>query len=303
MLGKIIAFVLSLSIASTAGIEFATAAPAAPAKPAKPVHKAAPKGQPAAAQPRPAKRKPAVAQGTKAQRPAAKRPQAVRTSQRSAAPSRNARPAKKTAMRASARMARPGSRLPARPTSGRPAATSDAAVVADNKRRSTRFGRMPTFTPPLGPLPDTGADRTLSFYNVHTGESLVVTYWRDGQYVQSELDRLNAFLADRRNGDQVQMDPALFDILWRVRRQLRSTATYRVLSAYRSPQTNAWLASVSSGVASDSLHMRGQAMDIMLPGRTAGQIRQAARALGLGGVGYYPRSGFVHLDTGPVRYW
>ena len=121
--------------------------------------------------------------------------------------------------------------------------------------------------------------------------------------VQSELDKVNAFLRDSRNGDQVQMDPQLFDVLWHVQRSLGTDGPYQVLSAYRSPETNAWLASASRGVASDSLHMRGQAMDVKLPGFSPYQIREAARALGLGGVGYYPRSGFVHLDTGPVRYW
>ena len=76
-----------------------------------------------------------------------------------------------------------------------------------------------------------------------------------------------------------------------------------VLSAYRSPTTNAWLASVSRGVASDSQHMNGNAMDIRFPGVPVFKIRQAARSLDMGGVGFYPRSGFVHLDTGPVRYW
>jgi uncharacterized protein YcbK (DUF882 family) len=155
----------------------------------------------------------------------------------------------------------------------------------------------------LPPPPDDGSPRTLSFHSVNTLESITITFWRDGRYVQSELDRLNAFLRDSRNGDLVQMDPQLFDVLWHVQRALGSDAPYQVLSAYRSPETNAWLASASRGVAWDSLHMRGQAIDVKLPGRSPYQIRQAARALGLGGVGYYPRSGFVHIDTGPVRYW
>lgn len=176
--------------------------------------------------------------------------------------------------------------------------------------RGTRYGAVPVmpspYAPPLEKLPppaDDGSPRTLSFHALNTQESITVTYWRDGRYVQSELDKLNAFLRDSRNGDLVQMDPHLFDVLWHVRRTLASDAPYEVLSAYRSPETNAWLASASRGVAWDSLHIRGQAIDVKLPGRTPFQIRQAARNLGLGGVGYYPRSGFVHLDTGPVRYW
>ena len=305
MLGKIAALVLALTIGFGAGME-ARAQTKTPAKHTKPVHKTAPKSTSGAhgatARPNPVRKKPST-QSASTQRPPARRLQPVKTAQRSATATRGARVAKTSQLRTATRTARPNTRLPARPTSGRQGAAAQETYALSEKRRSTRFGRMPTFTAPSAPLPDDGVTRALSLYNVHTGEALNVTYWHRGQYVQSELDRLNDFLRDSRSGEQVQMDPKLFDILWRVRRQLGSTATYRVLSGYRSPQTNAWLASVSSGVASDSLHMRGQAMDVMLPGRTAGQIRQAARALGLGGVGYYPRSGFVHLDTGPVRYW
>ncbi len=242
---------------------------------------------------------PVVRRSTQASRatktgPAAQRVQPPRgpttAAKRTAVTKRKARPTRAVQARAAA-----SRKL--RPTKARKVQTA-SRLARPERRGSTRYGRMPVLPPPSG----AGA-RTLSLYNMHTGESLNATYWRNGRYVQTELDRLNRFLGDRRTGDHVQMDPALFDVLWRVRRQLRSTSAWRVLSAYRSPETNAWLASVSSGVASDSLHMRGQAIDVMLPGRSAGQIRRAARQLGLGGVGYYPRSGFVHLDTGPVRYW
>ncbi len=210
-----------------------------------------------------------------------------------------------------------GKRVAAAHRTAKPAARAVSSRYAKRVRpgtpgdryRSTRYGRVSRYGRPFSVLPpepapiDDAAPRILSLYHVHTHEEITVTFWRDGQFQQSELDRLNDFLADNRNGTHVQMDPELFNVLWRVRYRLRSSAPYRVLSAYRSPETNSWLASVSRGVASDSLHMRGQAMDVTLPGRTAGQIRAAARTLGLGGVGYYPRSGFVHLDTGPVRYW
>lgn len=150
---------------------------------------------------------------------------------------------------------------------------------------------------------DPRSPRTLSLFNVHTHETISVTYLRDGNYVQSELARLKPFLRDSRNESEIAIDPALLDILWEVRQRLASTESYHVLSGYRSPSTNAWLASVSSGVARDSLHMRGQAIDVMLPGRTAAQISAVGHELNRGGVGFYPRSGFVHLDTGPVRYW
>jgi uncharacterized protein YcbK (DUF882 family) len=99
------------------------------------------------------------------------------------------------------------------------------------------------------------------------------------------------------------MDPLLFDVLWHTMKICGYGGSVEVLSAYRSPTTNAWLASVSRGVARDSQHMNGNAMDIRFPGVPVFRIRQAARSLQMGGVGFYPRSGFVHLDTGPIRYW
>jgi len=93
------------------------------------------------------------------------------------------------------------------------------------------------------------------------------------------------------------------DLLVFLQRKLGTSTPYDVLSAYRSPETNAWLASVSRGVARDSQHMQGNAIDIHLSDRTPAQIRAAAMSLGMGGVGFYPKSGFVHVDTGPVRQW
>lgn len=251
MLGKIAALVLALTFGLGAGLEArAQTRTATPAKSPKPVHKATPKStggsHAAASRPSSTRKKPTALQSASTKRPPARRLQPVKTAQRSATVARGVRSGKTSQLRAATRMARPNERLPARPASGRQGAAAQEAYALSEKRRSTRFGRMPTFTAPGGPLPDAGVSRTLSLYNVHTGEALNVTYWHRGQYVQSELDRLNGFLRDSRNGEQVQMDPAVFDVLWRVRRQLRSTATYRVLSAYRSPQTNAWLASVST---------------------------------------------------------
>jgi uncharacterized protein YcbK (DUF882 family) len=99
------------------------------------------------------------------------------------------------------------------------------------------------------------------------------------------------------------MDPLLFDVLWHTTRISGYSGQVEVLSAFRSPESNAWLASVSRGVARDSQHINGNAMDIRFPGVPVFRIRQAARSLNMGGVGFYPRSGFVHIDTGPVRYW
>lgn len=306
MLGKLAVFVMVLTISFGARVEAqAQGGTAAAAKSAKATNKPA------------VKTTTRKRSGTSAKKPVAKSAARSRAATARSGNAARKKPAVvrragqttrgKTAARRSVKARGPSARstkiasrrsaAPARTAAARRHAYQQGRGVPQ-KRGGTRFGRMPMLPPP-----NAEATRTLSFYNVHTREALTVTFRRGGRYVQSELDRLNYFLRDSRTGEPVQMDPALFDLLWQVRRQLRSTASFQVLSGYRSPQTNAWLASVSSGVASDSLHMRGQAMDVRLPGRSPGQIRRVARALNRGGVGYYPRSGFVHLDTGPVRYW
>ncbi|MBX3498220.1 MAG: DUF882 domain-containing protein [Alphaproteobacteria bacterium] len=154
----------------------------------------------------------------------------------------------------------------------------------------------------LAPPPDDGGARTLSLFNMNTRESITSTYRQGGRYIPSELQKLSTFLVDHKSGDVIAMDPELFDILWHLQRRL-GASSFEVLSAYRSPQTNAVLARMSRGVARNSLHTQGQAIDVKVPGFSPYQVRQAARELGLGGVGYYPRTGFVHVDTGSVRYW
>lgn len=157
--------------------------------------------------------------------------------------------------------------------------------------------------PVPAPELDLSSPRSLSLMNFNTKEELTVTYWSNGAYHRSALDQLNQFLRDSRDSGVTEMDPLLFDVLWHTARISGYAGTIEVLSAFRSPESNAWLASVSRGVARDSQHMNGNAMDIRFPGVPVFRIRQAARSLNMGGVGFYPRSGFVHLDTGPVRYW
>jgi len=169
--------------------------------------------------------------------------------------------------------------------------------------RAARYGGFMIAPPPPPPPLDTTSPRTLSLVNVHTDETLTVTYWSDGAYRRDALDKLNYFLRDSRESAQTEMDPLLFDVLWHTQMHVGFSGAVEVLSAYRSPTTNAWLASVSRGVANDSQHMNGNAMDIRMPGVPVFKIRQVARSLGMGGVGFYPSSGFVHIDTGPVRYW
>ena len=153
------------------------------------------------------------------------------------------------------------------------------------------------------PLANVGEVRSLRFYHTHTRESLQVTYFRHGEYDEGALNSINDFLADWRDGRQADIDPALLDILWQVERHTGHSDTWEVISAYRSPQTNEMLRSRSSGVAKQSQHVLGHAIDVRLRGLELAVLRDTARALELGGVGYYPASDFVHVDTGRVRYW
>jgi uncharacterized protein YcbK (DUF882 family) len=184
-------------------------------------------------------------------------------------------------------------------------ATIKRPVTPQSLRGSRYGGFAPAPAVPDEPPPalDLTSPRTLNLVNVNSNESLTVTYWSDGAYHRDALNQLNHFLRDSKTGEQTEMDPLVFDVLWHTMQQTGYGGTVEVLSAFRSPETNAWLASVSRGVARDSQHMNGNAMDIRFPGVPVFKIRQAARSLQMGGVGFYPRSGFVHLDTGPVRYW
>lgn len=147
--------------------------------------------------------------------------------------------------------------------------------------------------------------RTLSFHHTHSGEDLTITFKRDGRYDEEALKRLNHFLRDWRTQDETVMDRHLFDIIWEVYRDVDGKQPIQIISAYRSPATNAMLRRRSSGVARYSQHMLGHAMDLFIPGVPLEQIRYAGLRLQLGGVGFYPTSGspFVHLDTGNIRHW
>jgi uncharacterized protein YcbK (DUF882 family) len=145
--------------------------------------------------------------------------------------------------------------------------------------------------------------RSLKFYALHTGESLKTTYWEDGHYIPGELDRINYILRDFRANEIKPIDPTLLDLLTRVQHRLSTSEAFQVISGYRSPMTNAMLRANSEGVAVHSLHLEGKAIDICVPGRSLEQLRGAALAQQAGGVGYYPKTGFVHVDTGRVRFW
>ena len=147
------------------------------------------------------------------------------------------------------------------------------------------------------------AARKLSFVNLHTSERLTATYWQNGSYRPAALKQVYNLLRDWRTGEIKEIDVKLLDMLWELHQRLESKKPFEVISCYRSPKTNAILASASNGVAKKSLHMQGMAIDINLPDKKLKTVRQAALEMQRGGVGYYPKSGFVHVDTGRVRFW
>lgn len=148
-------------------------------------------------------------------------------------------------------------------------------------------------------------ERALYLHYTHTKETSRIVFKRNGQYVQSGLNELNQFLRDWRRNEPANMDPRLFDLVWEVYQEVGASQPINVVSAYRSPATNAMLRETSSGVAENSQHTKGHAMDFFIPGVPLTKLRAAAMRKQVGGVGYYPNSGspFVHLDTGSVRAW
>jgi uncharacterized protein YcbK (DUF882 family) len=147
------------------------------------------------------------------------------------------------------------------------------------------------------------APRSLSFFNLHTGEAVTTTYWEGGGYNPEALRTFAKVLRDHRSNEIHPIAPGLFDLLHTLHGRLETSAPFHVISGYRSPRSNAQLAAESTGVAKHSLHMEGMAIDIRIPGIGLANLHKVAMALGGGGVGYYPSSDFVHMDVGRVRYW
>lgn len=145
--------------------------------------------------------------------------------------------------------------------------------------------------------------QVLSFHNIHTGEELKTCYRANGRILGHAMTRIGRIMRDHRTGDIESIDPALMDLLYRLRCRIRSTAPISIISGYRSPKTNAALRRSTPGVARNSLHMAGRAIDIRIPGCRTADLRREAVGLAMGGVGYYPDSNFVHLDTGPFKAW
>ena len=140
-------------------------------------------------------------------------------------------------------------------------------------------------------------------YSGRTGESIDTIYWIDGKYIGEALTEITHFMRDWRNNKVLKIDTRTIDIMAASHNLLEVDEPYTMLSGYRSPETNAMLRRRSSGVARNSLHLKGQAADLRLKSRSVDQMARAARACRAGGVGRYSRSGFVHMDCGNVRSW
>lgn len=154
----------------------------------------------------------------------------------------------------------------------------------------------------LAALPQSGT-RTLGFVNTHTNEKILATYWKDGIYDKGALKDINYVLRDFRTGEIAKMDPQLLDLLVELHRRTGSRKAFQIISGYRSPKTNAMLASASNGVAKHSMHMEAKAVDIRLYDVALSDLRDTAIGMKSGGVGYYAKSNFVHVDTGRIRRW
>jgi len=151
----------------------------------------------------------------------------------------------------------------------------------------------------------TAETRKLKLYFLHTGERAEITFKKNGKYVKSGLKKINNFLRDWRRNEPTKMNPRLLDLIWEVYQETGSRKYIHVISAYRSPATNSLLRKRGRGVARKSQHTLGNALDFFIPGVSLTKLRNIGLRKGIGGVGYYPKSGspFVHMDTGRVRHW
>ena len=145
--------------------------------------------------------------------------------------------------------------------------------------------------------------RRLSLFNPHTWEKSTVIYYQKGDYCREGLNKINHIMRDHRTGEIVPIDPKLLDLLFAISLRLNDPSSIHVISGYRSQTTNSMLRRKRRGVAANSFHIKGKAADIRFWHYPTQRIRQAAVSLRSGGVGYYPRSDFVHIDTGPPRVW
>lgn len=150
---------------------------------------------------------------------------------------------------------------------------------------------------------NTAREKSLGFYHLHTGERLNIAYWAEGSYLPDTLADINYLLRDFRAKETITIDTTLLDALHKLHSAVGSKKDFHVISGYRSPATNAKLMRQGRNVAKKSFHMKGQAIDVYLPDVSLKRLHRAAVNLNIGGIGYYRKSGFIHIDTGPVRRW
>lgn len=148
-----------------------------------------------------------------------------------------------------------------------------------------------------------GNSRRLKLLRYHGGARLTAHYYRNGSYQAAVIKQINRLCRDQLQNEATDMDPALIDYMYEVCRAVDGKATVHIISAYRTAKTNVMLRGKSANVSKKSLHMQGRAIDIRIPPHAAEEVAEAARSLHMGGVGLYQKSGVVHLDTGPARFW
>jgi uncharacterized protein YcbK (DUF882 family) len=148
-----------------------------------------------------------------------------------------------------------------------------------------------------------GDIRKVNFYSKRLGESINAVYWIEGEYIPEVMAEISHVLRDWREGVAINYDRRAIDVIAAAHKLLETSEPYEILSGYRSRRTNEMLRRKSRGVAKDSYHMKGMAVDVKLKSRSVGQMFRAASACSAGGVGRYSRSNFVHMDCGPVRTW
>lgn len=168
---------------------------------------------------------------------------------------------------------------------------------------ATTITAAPTFANAAGFLRGGGDIRRIKMYSGRTGERIDMIYWIEGEYIGDAVKEVHHFMRDWRTNDVKSIDLRTIDIMAAAHNLLDVSEPYTLLSGYRSPKTNAMLRSRSSGVAKNSLHLKGQAADLRLNSRSVNQMYRAAAACKAGGVGRYSGSNFVHMDCGPVRTW
>jgi uncharacterized protein YcbK (DUF882 family) len=179
---------------------------------------------------------------------------------------------------------------------------STSVGISQPRRRALRAFGLAALALPFSSTAWAAAPRSISLYHTHTGEHLTAVYFERGSYLPEALASLRHLLRDFRTGDACTIDAQLFDQLAALNLAC-GPGTFEVISGFRSRHTNEMLRGRSDGVAKGSLHMQGRAIDVRLAGRDTRRLRDAAVALRRGGVGYYARSDFIHLDTGRVRTW